>query len=58
MYMYNIYVGVYIIYYCINIVLVIVCYVFIIGVLMRYKIGLINMIFNKKNLDWIKNYRK
>lgn len=57
MYMYNIYVGVYIIYYCINIVLVIVCYVFIIGVLMRYKIGLINLIF-KKFLDWIKNYRK
>lgn len=57
MYMYHIHVDVHVTYHCINTVLAKVCYVSIIGVLMRYKIGLINLIF-KKFSDWIKNHRK
>lgn len=72
MYMYNIHVGVHITYHCINTVLAKVCYVSIIGVLMRYKIRLINMIFKKiqiglkitenkklkRNLDSLKNEKE
>lgn len=51
MYMYHIHVDVHVTYHCINTVLATVCYVSIIGVLMRYKIGLINKIFKNFRLD-------
>lgn len=71
--MYHIHVDVHVTCHCTDTVLATVCYVSIIGVLMRYKIGLINMIILKKfqiglkitenkklkrNLDSLKNEKE